>query len=55
MHLFLQKDRKSNLKALNDFQTRFDAIGYVPSNKKDWIKEEFRQSQDRLLEKIGTG
>ncbi len=47
------KDRKTNLEALTDFQTRFDSIGYVPSNKKDWIKEEFRLAQDRLLEKIG--
>jgi hypothetical protein len=47
------KDRKSNLEALSDFQTRFEDIGYVPSNKKEWIREEFRQSQDRLLEKIG--
>ncbi len=46
-------DRKSNLNALTDFQTRFDQIGFVPSEKKEWIKEEFRKSQDRLLEKIG--
>ncbi len=47
------EDRKTNFEALNNFQTRFDAIGYVPSNKKEWIREEFRRSQDRLLEKIG--
>jgi hypothetical protein len=46
-------DRKSNLNALTGFQTRFDQIGFVPSEKKEWIKEEFRKSQDRLLEKIG--
>lgn len=46
-------NRKSNLDALTDFQARFDEIGYVPSNKKEWIREEFRASQDRLLEKIG--
>ncbi|MEN8203379.1 MAG: DUF349 domain-containing protein [Bacteroidota bacterium] len=45
--------RKESLKALEDFQTRFNAIGYVPSGKKDWIKEEFRNALDRLLEKIG--
>ena len=48
-----KEDRKTNFEALNDFQSRFDAIGYVPSNKKEWIREEFRLSQDRLLEKIG--
>ncbi len=42
MHLFLVEDRKENLEALKDFQTRFDAIGYVPSGKKEWIKEQFR-------------
>ncbi len=47
------EERKLNLDALSDFQSRFDAIGYVPSNKKEWIREEFRQSLDRLLEKIG--
>jgi hypothetical protein len=41
------------LEALSGFQSRFDAIGYVPSNKKEWIREEFRLSLDRLLEKIG--
>jgi len=46
-------NRKESLKALEDFQTRFNAIGYVPSGKKDWIKEEFRNSLDKLLEKIG--
>ncbi len=45
--------RKENLEALNDFQTRFNAIGYVPSGKKEWIKDQFRLAQDRLLEKIG--
>jgi len=54
MDTFIPKeDRKANFEALNNFQSRFDAIGYVPSNKKEWIREEFRRSQDRLLEKIG--
>ncbi|MCK4879815.1 MAG: DUF349 domain-containing protein [Bacteroidales bacterium] len=46
-------DRKKNLEALNVFQTRFNAIGYVPSGKKEWIKDQFRLAQDRLLEKTG--
>jgi hypothetical protein len=45
--------RKDSLKALEDFQDRFSAIGYVPSGKKDWIKEEFRMALDKLLELIG--
>jgi len=45
--------RKESIKALEDFQNRFNAIGYVPSGKKDWIKEEFRNALDALLEKIG--
>jgi len=54
MDTFIPKeDRKANFEALNNFQSRFDAIGYVPSNKKEWIREEFRRSQDRLLENIG--
>jgi hypothetical protein len=51
----LDDDRKKNLKALDDFQSRFNEIGYVPSTKKDQIKEEFRKAQDRLLERIGMG
>jgi len=47
------KDRKENMKALEEFQTRFNDIGYVPSGKKDWIKEQFRNALDMLLEKIG--
>ena len=46
-------DRKEGLQALEDFQDRFNAIGYVPSAKKDWIKEEFRSAMDKLLETIG--
>jgi hypothetical protein len=47
------KKREENLKALDDFQEQFDAIGYVPSAKKDWIREQFRLAQDRMLERIG--
>ncbi len=46
-------DRAKNMEKLEEFQARFDEIGYVPSSKKDWIKEQFRQAQDRLLERIG--
>jgi len=45
--------RKQDLEAMNDFHARFNAIGFVPSNKKDWIKDQFRMAQDKLLEKIG--
>ena len=44
---------KVNLEALEDFQSRFNEIGYVPSAKKDWIKDRFRQALDRFLERIG--
>jgi hypothetical protein len=44
---------KVNLDALEDFQSRFNEIGYVPSAKKDWIKDRFRQALDRFLERIG--
>jgi hypothetical protein len=47
------EERKRNMDALTDFQSRFEEIGFVPSNKKDWIKEQFRLSQDKLLEKMG--
>jgi len=46
-------NRKKDLKALHDFQLKFTEIGYVPSNKKDWIKDQFRLAQERLLEKTG--
>ena len=44
---------KENKAAMKDFQSRFNAIGYVPSGKKEWIKDQFRLAQDRLLEKTG--
>ena len=47
------EDRKKNLEALEEFQSRFNAIGYVPSGKKDQIKEQFRVVLDKLLERIG--
>jgi hypothetical protein len=46
-------DPKKNLQALNDFQSRFNAIGYVPTGKKDWIRDQYKLAQDRLLEKTG--
>jgi hypothetical protein len=46
-------DLKENMAALKDFQSRFNAIGYVPSGKKEWIKDQFRLAQDSLLEKSG--
>ncbi len=46
-------DKDADLIAVEDFQTRFNEIGYVPSAKKDVIKEKFRKAQDRLLQKIG--
>jgi hypothetical protein len=49
----LTGNRKKNLAALDDFQSRFNAIGYVPAAKKDWIKDQFRLAQDSLLEKFG--
>jgi hypothetical protein len=45
--------RKKDLEALNEFQSRFNAIGFVPSGKKEWIKDQFREAQDLLLEKVG--
>jgi len=54
MDAFLIKDKlKENKAAMKDFQSRFNAIGYVPSGKKEWIKDQFRLAQDRLLEKTG--
>jgi hypothetical protein len=46
-------DRKKNMEALKGFQSKFNAIGYVPSGKKEWIKDQFRLAQDKLLEKSG--
>ena len=45
--------RRKDIESLNDFQSKYNAIGFVPSNKKDSIKEQFRMAQDNLLEKIG--
>lgn len=47
------EDRKKNLAALEEFQSRFNAIGYVPSGKKEIVKEQFRVVLDSLLERIG--
>jgi hypothetical protein len=46
-------NKKKDLEDLNDFQSRFNAIGFVPSDKKEWIKDQFRVAQEKLLEKIG--
>jgi hypothetical protein len=46
-------DRPSNLEAADKFQDRFNEIGFVPNNKKDEIKNQFRDALDKLLEKVG--
>ena len=54
MNAFAIKDKqRENKLALKDFQARFNEIGYVPSGKKEWIKDQFRLAQDSLLEKSG--
>ncbi|HER09502.1 MAG TPA: DUF349 domain-containing protein [Bacteroides sp.] len=46
-------DHEKNLEALEQFQTRFNEIGYVPSNKKDSIRDQFRMALDRFMKKVG--
>ncbi|TFH22673.1 MAG: DUF349 domain-containing protein [Bacteroidia bacterium] len=46
-------NQKKDLKDLDDFQRRFNANGFVHSDKKEWIKDQFRVVQEKLLEKIG--
>ncbi len=54
MDAFTIKDkRKENMEALKEFQSRYNAIGYVPSAKKEWIKDQFRLAMDRFLDKTG--
>ena len=54
MESFPMKEKlKENIEALKAFQSDFNAIGYVPSRKKEWIKEQFRQAQEKFLEKTG--
>jgi len=54
MEAFSVKEKlKDNIEALKAFQSSFNAIGYVPSGKKEWIKEQFRLAQEKFLEKTG--
>jgi len=54
MDAFIVKDdHQMNRKAIDDFLSSFNAIGYVPTEKKEWIKDQFRVAYDRLLEKTG--
>jgi hypothetical protein len=46
-------NRKKDMASVEEFQERFNKIGFVPSDKKDRIKENFRQEQERLLERVG--
>jgi hypothetical protein len=47
------ENMKQNREALEDFQTRFDRIGFVPASKKEWIRDQFRKSQEAVLERTG--
>lgn len=46
-------DQKINRKAMAEFLSGFNSIGYVPVGKKEWIMDQFRLAFDRLLEKSG--
>jgi hypothetical protein len=48
-----EDDRAKNLKKLEEFQSKFDEIGYVPAASKDKIKEQFRQAQSKLMDAMG--
>jgi hypothetical protein len=52
-HFSVSDDQETNLKALDEFMSKFNSIGYVPAGKKEWIKDQFRQAYERLLEKTG--
>ncbi|PID91973.1 MAG: DNA primase [Bacteroidetes bacterium] len=49
----LVDDRKQNIEALEQFQERYSAIGFVPGKMKEAVKEQFRKASDRLLERMG--
>lgn len=46
-------NRKKDLAAVEDFQKRFGELGFVPTEKKDMIRDRFRQELERLLQKAG--
>ena len=46
-------DRPANLEMIEEFQERFSEIGFVPNEKKDEIKDLFREALDRLLDRMG--
>jgi hypothetical protein len=46
-------NKKKDLMAVDDFQSRFNQVGFVPTVKKDLIKDNFRKAQDKLLQRIG--
>jgi hypothetical protein len=46
-------NKKADLKSVEDFQEKFNEIGFVPTAKKDLVKELFRKAQDKLLQRIG--
>ena len=46
-------DRIKDLAAVEDFQKRFSELGFVPTEKKDMIRDRFRQELERLLQKVG--
>ena len=49
----IEKDKDLNLKAVEDFQDRFNAAGFVPNEKKDEIRDTFREALDALMKRMG--
>ncbi|HDR68305.1 MAG TPA: DUF349 domain-containing protein, partial [Bacteroidaceae bacterium] len=48
----IRKDKNENLKAVEDFQNRFAATGFVSNNMKEKIKNQFWEAQERLLKRM---
>ncbi len=47
------ESKKDNLKNIREIQKRWDEIGFVPIKQKDDIEKSFRETIDKLLEKLG--
>ena len=46
-------DHKENADAVEKFQKRYNEIGFVPADKKDEIRDQFRGALERLMKRVG--
>lgn len=54
MKAFKPAGKKESIEAMEEFQNKYNSIGFVPVEQKDRIRDEFQAAQDSLIDSVKT-